>query len=79
MSATWEEHLVHIEEVMKWLKDAGLTVRAQKCQFGGKEVTYLRHKIGNGKIKPLETKVVSIREWPVPSTKKEVQSFLGLL
>ena len=33
-SMTWEEHLSHIEEVLKRLRAAGLTVKPAKCQFG---------------------------------------------
>lgn len=79
MSDSWEEHLYHLKVVLQRLRDAGLTVRAQKCQFGGREVTYLGYKVGCGKIRPVEAKVTSILEWPIPLNKKQVQSFLGLI
>ena len=35
-SKTWNEHLMHVEEVLKWLEDAGLSVKLQKCIFGAR-------------------------------------------
>lgn len=39
---------------------------------------YLGYLIGRGNIKPQERKVHVVRDWPVPRTKTQVKSFLGL-
>ena len=31
---TWEDHLGHIRQVLNRIKEAGLTLRKRKCQFG---------------------------------------------
>lgn len=49
-SRSWEEHLVHLWEVISQLQQVGLTVKLKKCQFGREQVDYLRHVIGGGKI-----------------------------
>ena len=36
------------------------------------------HKIGQGGVSPLESKVVAVREMSRPQTKKEIQTFLGM-
>ncbi len=77
-SNTWQEHLIHITEVLTRLKQANLTVKPVKCTFGQQEVCYLGHIIGNGKISPKLDKVQAINEWPIPITKKHVRAFLGL-
>ena len=77
-SNTWQDHLHHLELVLQRLKDAGLTVKASKCQLGNSEMKYLGHIVGGGLIKPLEAKVEAILNWPRPTTKKKVRSFLGL-
>ncbi|CAM4603729.1 unnamed protein product [Caretta caretta] len=41
-------------------------------------MTYLGHQVGQGTINPLQAKVDAIQKWPVPKSKKPVQSFLGL-
>ena len=51
-SRSWEEHLLHLREVLQRLKDAGLTVKLKKCQFGRGEVSLLGHVVGRGQIKP---------------------------
>ena len=44
-----------------------------------KSEPFLGHKIGKGKIQPLEDKLEKIHNAPQPSTKKQVRSFLGLI
>ena len=51
-SETWKEHLAHLEHVFVRLEQAGLTVKASKCQIGMKECVYLGHAVGNGQVRP---------------------------
>ncbi|XP_054829456.1 uncharacterized protein LOC129325660 [Eublepharis macularius] len=78
-SDTWSDHMYHLSQVLTRVRDVGLTIKVSKCQFALAEVSYLGHRVGGGTIKPLEAKVQSILDWPVPKTKREVQSFLGLI
>ncbi|KAG6927945.1 hypothetical protein G0U57_008997, partial [Chelydra serpentina] len=77
-SDSWAEHLEHLQKVFERIREAGLTVKAKKCQIGLNRVTYLGHQVGQGTINPLQAKVEAIQKWPVPKSKKQVQSFLGL-
>ncbi|CAM4565731.1 unnamed protein product [Caretta caretta] len=77
-SDSWAEHLEHLQKVFECISVAGLTVKAKKCQIDLNRVTYLGHQVGQGTINPLQAKVDAIQKWPVPKTKKQVQSFLGL-
>ncbi|CAM5135781.1 unnamed protein product, partial [Natator depressus] len=77
-SDSWAEHLEHLQKVFKRIREAGLTVKAKKCQIGLNRVTYLGHQVGQGTINPLQAKVNAIQKWPVPKSKKQVQAFLGL-
>ncbi|CAM5089101.1 unnamed protein product [Eretmochelys imbricata] len=77
-SDSWVEHLEHLQKVLECIREAGLTVKAKKCQIGLNRVTYLRHQVDQGTISPLQAKVDAIQKWPVPKSKKQVQSFLGL-
>lgn len=45
-SASWEEHLVHLERVFHCLEDANLHVKLTKCKFGCEKANYLGHVIG---------------------------------
>ncbi|CAM5075851.1 unnamed protein product [Natator depressus] len=76
---SWADHLEHLQKVLERIREAGLTVKAKKCQIGLNRVTYLGHQVGQGTISPLQGKVDAIQKWPVPKSKKQVQSFLGLV
>ncbi|XP_062839805.1 uncharacterized protein LOC103279995 [Anolis carolinensis] len=77
-SNSWEDHLKHLDLVLKRLKEAGLTIKASKCKLGNNTTKYLGHLVGGGCIRPDPTKVEAIHNWPIPKTKKQVRSFLGL-
>lgn len=78
-SDTWPEHIEQLREVFTRLQGAGLTVKAKKCKFARSEVAYLGHVVGQGKRRPQDLKVLAIREFPLPKTKKDVMSFIGLV
>ena len=77
-STTWEEHIRHLTDVLQRLKEAGLTIRPKKCQFGMDRCSYLGHVVGNGEVRPEEAKVQAVRDFPPPTTKRRVRAFLGL-
>ena len=61
------------------LQANGLIVRPDKCVFGAQEVDFLGHRFTANRILPLPSKVSAIKSYPIPSTIKEPQSFLGLV
>jgi len=52
-------------------------VNLDKCTFEAKEVEYLGMIISENQIKMDLAKLEGIRDWPTPTTVKQVQSFLG--
>ncbi|KAK8759335.1 hypothetical protein V5799_003032 [Amblyomma americanum] len=77
-SASWSEHMAHLRAVLTRLREAGLTVKAPKCQLAQAEVVYLGHVIGQGRRRPSEIKVAAVRDFPQPRTKTDIRSFLGV-
>ena len=77
-SATWEQHLEHVREVLHRLHQAGLTIQPKKCALAQQEVHYLGYVLGRGVIRPQKGKVDAVRDCATPQTKKDVRSFLGL-
>ena len=77
-SDTWEEHLNHVEIVIKKIMDAKLTIRPSKCKLAADQIVCLGHVVGNGVIQPDPTKIRAMSEYPLPVTKKGMKSFLGL-
>lgn len=77
-STTWEEHLGHLKEVLERLHSAGLTINPAKCVLARMETEYLGFTIGCGVIKPQVHKVHAIESCPLPQTRKQLRSFLGM-
>ncbi|XP_054832355.1 uncharacterized protein K02A2.6-like [Eublepharis macularius] len=65
--------------VLRKLQDAGLKVKREKCQFAVESVEFLGFLIDAAGIHPTPAKVRAIKSAPPPGSKKELQSFLGLL
>ena len=75
---SWEDHLQTIELFFKKLSDANLTINLAKSEFCCATVMYLGHIIGQGQVKPIDAKIKSISEFPVPTSKKQLMRFLGM-
>ncbi len=78
-SDTIAEHEQHLREALSLLRKNGLIVRSDKCVFGAPTVEFLGHQISSDGIRPLPSKVKVIQEYPVPTTVKELQAFLGMV
>lgn len=77
--STMQEHISNIDKVLTKLGSAGMRLKLHKCQFLKSSVTYLGHRIDAEGIHPTDDKVKAINEAPIPSTKKELQAYLGML
>jgi hypothetical protein len=66
-----------VNQVLKKLEEHDLYLKPEKCNFHVKEVEYLGVIIGQGQVKMDPTKVKGIMDWPIPTSVKDVQSFLG--
>ena len=78
-SASWDTHIRQLRAVLAELRRAGLTANPAKCRLGLEETSYLGYQVGRGNVRPQESKVAAIRDWPRPTSKKQVKSFLGLV
>ena len=78
-SDTWEDHVCRIKRLFDRLRDANLTVNLAKCEFAKATVTYLGKVVGQGQVRPIQAMVLAIKHYPVPTTKKELMRFWGLV
>jgi hypothetical protein len=77
-SGSLEEHRDHVRKVLKRLKDAGLQLDIDKCEFEVKSTKYLGFIIEAGKgIRMDPAKVEAVVAWESPTSTKGVRSFLG--
>ncbi|KAI2664346.1 Retrovirus-related Pol polyprotein from transposon 17.6 [Labeo rohita] len=66
-------------QVLQWLLENQLFVKAEKCEFHAKSVTFLGYVISVNRVKADPAKVRAVAEWPVPNTRKALQRFLGFI
>ncbi|KAK3556266.1 hypothetical protein QTP70_007071 [Hemibagrus guttatus] len=76
-SRSLAEHCHHVAEVLKRLREFQLFLKAEKCSFHQPSVQFLGYNIDSSGIQMDEGKVAAIKDWPTPTTVKELQRFLG--
>jgi hypothetical protein len=72
-----EEHKQHVKLVLQKLRDYALYAKPSRCTFYTKEVEFLGFVVTTSGVTMDENRVRSIREWPMPTTHREVQVFHG--
>ena len=63
--------------VLERLRDNDLFLKPTKCEFNKSKVEYLGMVIEEGKTLMDSGKLKGIRDWPTPTTVKQVRAFLG--
>lgn len=78
LTPTFEKHLEILEEVFNRLKNAGLRLGRDKCQFCRPELKYLGYVVDNNGLHVDPDKISAILEIPTPRNVKEVRRILGM-
>ena len=76
---SFDQHFDRFKEVLSRLREANLKLAPKKCHLLKREITYLGHQIVDGVVKPDPTKTKIIDEYPVPTSIKEVKSYVSLM
>ena len=77
-SDNWSGHVCQIKRFFQILREAKLTINLIKSEFHKATVKYLGHIVGQGQVRPLDTKIQTIRKFPIPTSRKEHARFLGI-
>lgn len=72
-----EEHLEKLRLVFQRLREAGLTLKPNKCEYFKEEIDILGYTVNRHGIKPDASKVEAISNFKTPKKLKDVRSFLG--
>jgi hypothetical protein len=56
-----------------------LYLHPEKCEFEKTRIDYLDVIISHNKVEMDPVKIAGVADWPMPSNKKEVQSFVGFV
>ena len=75
---TWSEHVEKLRQVFNILKDANLTARPSKCFLGFRNLEFLGHQVGSGRLCTNPDLLKKIQDADRPQNKKQIRSFLGL-
>ena len=74
-----EQHLNHLRQVFTRFTQFGIIINPQKCILGVPELQFLGHMVSSKGIRPLEEKVQAVRDFPTPSTQRQLHEFLDMI
>ena len=77
-SPTYEGHLLHLRTAFEVLRQHALYAKKSQCSFGTQEIEYLGHLITAAGVSTDPKNVIAMKDWPTPTTIKELRGFLGL-
>jgi hypothetical protein len=77
-SDTWDNHMIHLEWVLKLLNQDQWQIKLSKCSWAQQTISYLGHVISKAGVATDPSKVAAVSSWPQPLNCKELRGFLGL-
>ena len=77
-SKTREEHLQQLCQVLCILRDHKLYAKVSKCEFLKCQISFLGYVISDKEVETDPKKIEEILSWPIPTSIRQLQSFLGL-
>ena len=78
-SSTFEQHLADLTKIFQRLRDNDLMLQPAKCLFCKLNFEILGFITTKDGLKPNPKKVEAIQNYPLPTTPKEVERFLGMV
>lgn len=69
-SKSFPEHIEHLEQLLEAIRKEGFRLKFTKCRFAENSVKYLGHIISNNSIYPINDNLITIKNFPIPDTKK---------
>lgn len=77
-SKSVEEHLIHLEEVFRRLREANVKLNPKECSSVKQKVEYLGHVVTPVVLCPIPRKEHVVRDFPLPKSLKDLRTFMGL-
>ncbi|BHF76420.1 hypothetical protein SprV_0501951800 [Sparganum proliferum] len=74
-----EEHKEHLALVFDRLDQFGVVINPSKCVLGVPSLDFPGHHVDAQGLRPLSSKVEAIRDFPPPTSKRQLQRFLGMV
>ena len=77
LGATFEDHISSLRKVFERMRTYNLKLKSKKCQLLKTEVVFLGRQVSRSGISITSSKADAIQNWPEPTNRKELESFLG--
>lgn len=77
-SENFDEHKQLLKRVLRRLAHRGLLLNLKKCKFCCEEIEYLGYAVNASGIRPSESHLAAIKEYPTPRNARELRSCIGL-
>ncbi len=74
-----QEHQIQVKRILEKLRQHQLSLKAEKCYFEQEEIEFLGLIISQNGMRMDPNKVKAIKDWPTPTSKRELQQFLGFV
>ena len=78
-SSDLANHIKTLRNFLERCLELHLKINVKKCDFLKSKVIYLGHVVSHEGIEPNPAKVEIIKNHPTPKSKKQLQSFMGLI
>jgi hypothetical protein len=78
-SKSYEEHIIHLDLVLKAIEEAGIMLSPGKCHLFYDSILLLGHKVSRLGLSTHEEKVKAILELERPTKLLQLQTFLGMV
>ncbi|CAF1423056.1 unnamed protein product [Rotaria sordida] len=78
-SRSYEEHMIHLEQVFSALSSKHFVLNPPKCELMVPTINYLGHTISENRITPLTEKIQAILNIKEPNTLARANKFIGAL
>ncbi|OJT11428.1 Retrovirus-related Pol polyprotein from transposon 297 [Trametes pubescens] len=78
-SLTLEEHIEHLDKVLRAVADAGVTLAPAKCHFAYRSLMLLGQKVSRLGLSTHQEKVKAITDLAAPRNVSELHTFLGMM
>ena len=75
---SFEDHAKNVDNVLAKVKSSGFTLNALKCSFFQRQLPYLGHIIGGGKVYLDPKRVDIIQNFPIPKDVRGLRRFIGM-
>ena len=76
---TFKEHKLALEQVMKAIDQANLTLDPKKCSFAKTGIAFWGMIFSSSRVRPDFEKIEALENLPLPKNKSELKSFICMM